>query len=125
MNFKFAHSNLTVADLERSVNFYKTALNLREHRRKDFGNCIMVYLHGVNSDFELELKWEKGFGKKIIAENTTHIAFVVDDYDSALDLHKSMNCIDFIHEDGMHFIKDPDGYNVEVMSQGFLAKISE
>lgn len=125
MNCKFAHNNLTVTDLNRSVNFYKAALNLREHRRKDFGNCIMVYLRGDNGDFELELKWEKAGGKKInLDDNPTHIAFVVDDYDAALELHKSMNCIDFIHAGGMHFLKDPDGYSLEIMSKNFLENIS-
>ena len=125
MNFKFAHCNLTVTDLERSVNFYKTALNLQEHRRKDFGNCIMAYLRDCSGDFELELKYEKFGARKNLGDNPTHIAFVVDDYESALALHRSMTCITFTHEDEMHFIKDPDGYELEVMSKKFLAKISE
>jgi lactoylglutathione lyase len=64
-------------------------------------------------------------GKKInLGDNPTHTAFVVDDYDAALELHKSMNCIDFIHADGMHFLKDPDGYSLEIMSKNFLESIS-
>lgn len=35
MNFTFAHNNLNVFDLDRSLSFYKEALGLTETRRKD------------------------------------------------------------------------------------------
>ena len=46
MNFKFAHNNLNVYDLQRSLNFYKEALGLKEVRRKEKedGSFIIVYL---------------------------------------------------------------------------------
>ena len=33
MNFKFYHNNINVLDLEKSLKFYKEALNLTEVRR--------------------------------------------------------------------------------------------
>ena len=35
MNFKFAHNNFNVLDLEKSLAFYKKALNLKEMRRHE------------------------------------------------------------------------------------------
>ena len=46
MNFTFAHNNLNVFDLDRSLSFYKEALGLTETRRKDAedGSFTLVYL---------------------------------------------------------------------------------
>lgn len=35
MEFKFAHNNINVLDLEKSMAFYEKALGLKEVRRKD------------------------------------------------------------------------------------------
>ena len=122
---KFAHANITVVDLENSINFYKTALDLDEDRRKDFGNCIMVYLCDGKSNFELELRFNKGVDKKInLGDNPTHLAFVVENYAATLEKHKALNCITSTNAAGMHFIKDPDGYSLEIMSKDFLEMIS-
>ena len=46
MQFRFAHNNFNVRDLERSLKFYDEALGLKEVRRigaKD-GSFIIVYL---------------------------------------------------------------------------------
>ena len=120
---KFTHSNLTVTNLERSLEFYRKALDLREDRRRDFGDFIMVYLRGEeNSDFELELRLDKSGGSKInLGDNPTHIAFTTDDYDAALKKHSEMNCIEFVNEElGVYFIKDPDGYLLEIISPDFF-----
>lgn len=119
---KFVHSNLTVTDLEKSLKFYGEALNLREDRRRDFGEFIMVYLREDKGDFELELRFEKKRTAKInLGDNSTHIAFTTDDYDGALKKHREMNCVEFVNEElGVYFIKDPDGYWLEIISPEFF-----
>lgn len=119
---KFVHSNLTVTDLEKSLKFYSEALNLREDRRRDFGELIMVYLREEKGDFELELRFEKKRTAKInLGDNSTHIAFTTDDYDGALKKHREMNCVEFVNEElGVYFIKDPDGYWLEIISPEFF-----
>ena len=59
MNFKFAHNNLNVYDLQRSLNFYKEALGLKEVRRKEKedGSFILVYLGDGQTPHQLELTW--------------------------------------------------------------------
>ena len=46
MSFKFAHNNINVLDLDRSLEFYQKALGLTEVRRKEAedGSFILSYL---------------------------------------------------------------------------------
>ncbi|MCE5285596.1 MAG: VOC family protein [Pelosinus sp.] len=127
MNFKFFHSNLSVSNLEVSVDFYKKALDLKEIRRKDFGDFIMVYLSDGKSPFELELKWAKNrISKYDLGENPSHLAFEVNNYQEALARHKGMGCVKIEHKElGVYFLQDPDGYEVEILPQGFFDNLSK
>ncbi|MBB5336057.1 VOC family protein [Pectinatus brassicae] len=123
MKFEFLHVNLCVSDLEKSLEFYREALDLKEIRRLDFPEFIMVYLTDNKNNLELELKYLK---KPLAAENLLekelfHIAMQVDDYDHALQKHKAMNCIAVINEKaGIYFINDPDNYKIEILPQNFF-----
>jgi len=44
MQFTFTHNNINVADLERSVSFYKEALGLREARRIEREGYTLVFM---------------------------------------------------------------------------------
>ena len=116
--FKFAHNNLNVLDLKRSLSFYKEALNLVEVNRLDTGDFILVYL-GDNGQtpHQLELTWIKDRKKPYnLGENEFHLAMVTDDFDKAHELHKKMGCICYENEAmGIYFINDPDGYWIEVL----------
>lgn len=59
MSFKMIHENYNVSDLDRSIKFYREALDLYEVRRITNDNFIIVYLTSDTSDFELELTWLK------------------------------------------------------------------
>lgn len=54
---KFDHFNINVTDLEKSIRFYRDALGLRDHRRKEAsdGSFVLVYLTDSASSFLLEL----------------------------------------------------------------------
>jgi lactoylglutathione lyase len=121
MIFKFFHSNLSVADLETSVEFYKKALALQEIRRKDFGEFIMAYLSDGKTPFELELRWAKNRSHKYdLGENPIHLAFEVDNYEEALARHQAMGCVSFENKEiGVYFLHDPDGYELEILPAGF------
>ena len=87
MQFRFAHNNFNVRDLERSLKFYDEALGLKEVRRinaKD-GSFTIVYLSDGSTPHQLELTW-------------------------------LMGCICFENPAmGIYFISDPDGYWVEII----------
>ena len=118
MDFKFAHNNLNVLDLERSMKFYEEALGLKEVRRMETEGFTLVYLSdGVGSEHELELTWLKDRKEPSnLGENEFHLAFTTDDYEAAHAKHKAMDCICYDNEAmGIYFISDPDGYWLEVL----------
>ena len=124
MKYAFAHANLTVTDLNRSLKFYDEALNLKEVSRREFDDCFMVYLGGDYQNFELELRVNKNPVKKInLGDNPTHLAFVAEDFYLSLEKHRAMNCVLFALEDlEIYFITDPDGYKLEIVSKKFFNK---
>lgn len=119
MNFKFYHNNFNVLDLEKSINFYQEALNLKEVRRKEAedGSFILVFLGDGTTPHTLELTWLRDRKEKYdLGENEFHLAFITDDFDKAYEHHKKMGCICYENEKmGIYFIVDPDGYWIEIV----------
>jgi len=120
MNFKFAHYNFNVKDLERSKKFYEEALGLREWRRKNGkdGEFTFIYMTDDTTTFNLELTWLRDFPKDAydLGDNEIHLAMQTDDYEAAHEKHKAMGCICYENEAmGLYFISDPDGYWIEIM----------
>ncbi|MFZ5969445.1 MAG: VOC family protein [Bacillota bacterium] len=119
MRFTFAHNNLNVIDLEKSVNFYKKALGLVEVRRKEAadGSFILVFLGDEATNHRLELTWLRDRNEPYdLGDNEIHLAFVTDDYEGAHKLHEEMGCICYENEKmGLYFIEDPDGYWIEIL----------
>lgn len=119
MEFKIAHTNLNVLDLDKSQAFYEKALGLVEQRRKvaDDGSFTLVYLTDADGRYSIELTCLHD--RKVpyeLGDNETHIAFTTNDYDAAHRLHSEMGCICFENKGmGIYFIEDPDGYWLEVI----------
>ena len=117
MEFKFAHNNINVLDLDKSLSFYKEALGLTEVRRLERPGFILVFLSDRQTSHQLELTWLKDRTKPYnLGDNEIHIAFFVDDYEKAYEFHKEKGWI--CHENaamGLYFIADPDGYWLEVL----------
>lgn len=117
--FTFAHNNINVFDLKKSLHFYKEALGLKEIRRKEAkdGSYIIVYLTDERSAHQLELTWLRDWEKPYeLGDNEIHLALTADDYASAHQLHKDMGCICYENNAmGIYFIEDPDGYWVEIL----------
>lgn len=119
MQFKMIHENYNVADLAKSMAFYEEALGLKETRRKEAadGSFIIVYLANENSDFELELTWLRDMDRPYnLGDCEFHLAFRTNDYEAAHAKHEAMGCICYENPQmGIYFIKDPDGYWLEVL----------
>ena len=119
MQFKMIHENYNVADLAKSMAFYEEALGLKETRRKEAadGSFIIVYLANENSDFELELTWLRDMDRPYnLGDCEFHLAFRTDDYEAAHAKHEAMGCICYENPQmGIYFIKDPNGYWLEVL----------
>lgn len=119
MNFKMVHENYNVSNLKTSLKFYEEALGLKEVRRITADDFIIVYVANEQSDFELELTWLKEHPEKYnLGECEFHLAFKVDDYESAYKKHSEMGCVCFENKEmGIYFIQDPDGYWLEIIPE--------
>ena len=119
MKFNFSHNNFNILDLERSLKFYKEALGLEETRRKEAadGSFILVFLGDGSGLHKLELTWLRDRKEKYnLGDNEIHLAFTVDDYAAAHEMHKKMGCVCYENESmGIYFIEDPDGYWLEIL----------
>jgi len=117
----FYHFNFNVLDLQRSLDFYKKALNLSPVREKEAedGSFKLVFLGDeAGSPFQLELTWLRDRGGKPydLGECEFHLAFHTDRYDELYALHKEMGCVCFENPKmGIYFISDPDGYWIEIV----------
>ena len=99
MNFTFAHNNLNVYDLEKSLDFYQKALNLKVEREKlaDDESFKLVYLTDGVTPHLLELTWLRDMDRPYeLGDNEIHLAFAVEAM-------------------GIYFITDPDGYWLEIV----------
>jgi lactoylglutathione lyase len=121
MKFTFAHNNINVLNLERSLGFYKSALGLEEvrsHRAKD-GSFVLAFLGDGTTPHRLELTWLRDRKEPYdLGDNEIHLAFTVDDFEAALRKHKEMGVVIFENSGmGIYFIEDPDGYWVEIVPE--------
>ena len=121
MEFKMDHQNFNVADLDKSLQFYKDALDLEPVGRKDApdGRFTIVYLGDGKTDFRLELTWLRDHAATPyeLGENESHLCVrVAGDYEAVRAYHKELGCVCFEnHEMGLYFINDPDDYWIEVL----------
>ena len=121
MKFKMYHENYNVLDLEKSLEFYDKAFGLKPVRRIDAedGSYAIVFIGNDTTDFQLELTWLRDRKEPYsLGDEEFHLAFHTDDYEAAHKLHEEMGCICFEnHEMGIYFIKDPDGYWLEIVPE--------
>ncbi len=119
MNSTFLHTNFNVFDLDKSIAFYQQALGLKEVRRirPEDGSFLIVFLGDGSSEALLELTWLRDRKEPYnLGDNEIHVAFRVEDRQTAYELHKRMGCICYENHDmDLYFINDPDGYWIEIL----------
>ena len=115
----FNHFNFNVLDLEKSLDFYKKALDLEPVRKKEAedGSFQLVYMGDGETGFTLELTWLRDRKEPYnLGECEFHLAFHVDDYEKIHKRHEEMGCICYENPSmGIYFITDPDGYWIEIV----------
>lgn len=118
--FRMTHNSINVIDLERSLRFYREALDLNEVRRKEAadGSYILAFLGDGAGTHQLELTWLRDWGKDRydLGDNEMHIGFVTEQFEKAHKRHEEMGVICFENTAmGVYFIEDPDGYWLEIV----------
>ena len=121
MKFTFAHNSINVLNLEKSIAFYREALQLTEVRRYEApdGSFIIVFLGDGQTLHQFELTWLRDRKELYnLGDNEFHLALKVDDFAGAHALHEKMGCICYENKDMViYFINDPDGYWIEIIPQ--------
>ena len=122
---KLLHTRYRVADLEKTVAFYKDVLGLKEIRRQTSGRgSQLVFLKAPQSDEEIELCKFDESGPVILGPDLTHLAFEVDDLDK---FAREAAAKGYPLSDGPHrtpggsaiaFIDAPEGYEIELIQRG-------
>lgn len=123
---RLLHTMIRVGDLQRSIDFYTKILGMSLLRRKDYpeGRFTLAFVgygdEQANSVIELTHNWDtdayelgSGFG---------HLAIEVDDVYQATDQIRAQGG-EIIRDAGpmnagstiIAFVKDPDGYEIELI----------
>ncbi len=120
---KFLHTRMRVNDLERTVNFYKTVLGLKElERHESPRGSKLVFLRIPNSDALLEITFFPGTGNAECPPDLMHLAFQVESLDA---FQKHIEKLGITFSDGptlststkqrFAFIDAPEGYEIELI----------
>jgi lactoylglutathione lyase len=119
---KLLHTRYRVADLDKTISFYRDVLGLEEVRRSTSGRgSQLVFFKAPQSEELIEICKYDASGPVTIGPDLTHLAFEVDDMD-AFARHAASR--GYPLSDGPHttssgsviaFIDAPEGYEVELI----------
>ena len=125
---RILHTMLRVADLDRSVAFYRDVLGMKELSRKEYPDgkftlCFLGYAKNPEQA-ELELTHNWGVDKYELGTAYGHIALGVDDIHATCDRIRTAGG-KITREPGpmkhgttvIAFVEDPDGYKVELIDE--------
>lgn len=125
MDYQMIHSCLRVMDLDVSEDFYRKALGFEVSRKLDFPEhkFTLSYLTGAGSPFELELTYNYDQAEPYqVGDGYSHLAVSVADLEASRARHEELGLdpgpIKGLGADGkgmFYFLRDPDGYFVEVV----------
>ncbi len=122
---KLLHTRYRVADLEKTIAFYRDVLGLEEVRRSTSGRgSQLVFFKAPGSEELIEIcKFDKS-GPVQVGPDLTHLAFEVEDMDA---FAKHSATLGYPLSDGPHqtstgsviaFVDAPEGYEIELIQHG-------
>jgi lactoylglutathione lyase len=126
---RFLHTMLRVGDLDRSVKFYTRLLDMKELRRRDVpdGKYTLAFVGYGDEDHEsvIELTYNYGTEKYDLGSAFGHLAIGVPDVAATCEKVRGGGGT-VTREAGpvkfgttiIAFIKDPDGYMIELVQRG-------
>ena len=124
---KTIHSMIRVLDLHRSLDFYQRAFGLALAQQFDFDDFTLAYLRNDESEFELELTFNRGRTEPYRhGDGYGHLAVCVDDCHNERERLAGLGLqpgeVKEFRRDGammarFFFIQDPDGYKIEVLER--------
>jgi lactoylglutathione lyase len=119
---KLLHTRYRVNDLEKTVNFYRDVLGLKEIRRhKSPRGSELVFLETPGSEELIEICSYPASGPVVVGPDLTHLAFEVEDLEQFAKDAAAKGCP---LSDGpttsstgtvFAFIDAPEGYEIELI----------
>ncbi|EHH1245626.1 VOC family protein [Vibrio parahaemolyticus] len=124
---KMIHTMIRVRDLDRSLQFYRDALELELKDQYVFDGFSLTYLANEETGFELELTHNQDQSEPYThGSGYGHLAVSVDDIEQAHKRIKSLgieagDIKAFDHQQKhlatFFFVTDPDGYKIEFLQR--------
>ncbi|EJG1205457.1 VOC family protein [Vibrio parahaemolyticus] len=124
---KMIHTMIRVRDLDRSLQFYRDALELEIKDQYVFDGFSLTYLANEETGFELELTHNHDQSEPYThGSGYGHLAVSVDDIEQAHKRIKSLGIeagdIKAFDHQKKHlatffFVTDPDGYKIEFLQR--------
>jgi lactoylglutathione lyase len=116
------HTMIRVRDLEASIEFYTEFLGLREVRRHDIGDeATLVFLTDESESHYIELTHNRDGRDYTLGDQFGHIALLTDDLDAVKKTVEEKGWWFRESRPEMSskyiFVKDPDGYDVEILQR--------
>lgn len=131
MGIEYLHTMVRVADLEKSMAFYRL-LGLEETRRyeNEGGRFTLVFMSPPgqeNAHVELTYNWDGDDGLPSDSRHFGHLAYNVDDiYATCKHLMDNGVAINRPPRDGhMAFVRSPDNISIELLQRGDALKPQE
>ena len=125
-NMKILHAMIRVKDIDASMKFYTELLGLKKTHEIKLDDCLLHFLKGEDSDFEIELTenfetpkdgYENGSAFGHFAVETKNM----DEFDKKLkELNYEYLYDPFVMEEAeskIAFVKDPDGNEIEIIEK--------
>jgi lactoylglutathione lyase len=121
----FLHTCYRIGDIDRSVAFY-AKLGFEEVARMPIGDeAINVFMGMPGEDPRLELTYNHGVDSYDLGTGYNHIAVTVPDLDATLEELTGKGITPekppyTVREGGSRlcFVRDPDGYRIELIESG-------
>ena len=123
---KFLHTMVRVKDIEKSLAFYTDVLNMKLDHKKRLEDCWLYFLTDEENTCQIELTYndETPDGGYELGIGFGHFAFSVDSLD---EFTEKINKLGYSYlyppfdlngkGSKIAFIKDPDGYEIELIEK--------
>eukprot|EP00796_Vickermania_ingenoplastis_P005322 gene5322-3824_t len=128
---RFLHTMVRVGDLDRSIKFYTECLGMKFLRKWDYpeDEYTLAFL-GFGTELDstvLELTYNYGVTSYEHGGAYGHIAIGIDDVKKTVSEMKAKNIpVDYEDDRGfMAFIRDPDGYQIELLNNKMMVEKAE
>jgi len=117
---RLAHTMIRVKDLDAALAFYTGFLGLKEVRRSTIGDeATLVFLTDAQERYHLELTYNHGRSEYALGDQFGHLAFHVDDLDAVVaDVERRGWWYRRSRPEMKSkyiFVKDPSGYDIEIL----------